>query len=636
MKKVKKLPVFCIAALLLLLIASFIGVICSNRTASADTAPRDAYDFEISKYNVTYDVAADRKIAVTEDITIHYLGYSSTGFIRDIPVNAGEQVKNVSVRELINGREHLVYYNVNIDMEYRSYVSVDIGSSSLKTNETHTYRINYNYVLTKAQEGKNKLIINPIGFGWDYNIYDANATLLLPDGYKGATCYAGKKGTDDILNFTKSTENGRTVLKAHADNLEYFCGITFDIDFEDGILKTHTDFTPYWFIIVGAVLLAVVILLKLFVFNKSKLLPVVNYEAPDKMDPLMMGKLIDNKVNGEDVTSLIYYWADKGYLKINLDNRSNPVLIRIVQNLPENSANYERDMFNSLFASGDVVEINSLKYNFYPTVNRVTAQVNKQTKGLYNNVSIGISIIFAVLGGLLLGLTPLILGMVQISLTLLYYTPMIVLVPALIIYALTETIMYNKLKLSKKKLMLFSLGIAGLCLICGVFYVLFTPSSIIGLVPKILLWIVGCAVILCSVFIVSRSKDYNEKLGDIVGFRNFILLAEKDQLEAMLEEDPQFYYHVLPYAQVLGVTDKWEEKFKGLTVQPPQWVTGSVFTDVLSFHIMNNILRNSFSRISSNMISRPSSSGLSGGGFGGGSFGGFSGGGHGGGGGRGR
>ncbi len=631
MKKVKKLPLICLAAAILLLIISVAGLFFSGKAASAETSENTSY---VQSLDAVWDIQRDREIHVSERITINF-NYNS-GFIRDIPVNGGEKVKNVKVSEIKDGKPVSVYYDVDIDLEYRNFVTVDIGDYSSKYGE-YTYLITYDYCLTKAQEGKNVLAVTPVGAGWPTDISDVKITLILPKGYKNDTaeCYIKKDNDREVLtqNIVKGTQDDRVTLSITPINgVAQNSALTFEAEFESGALKTYFDFTPYWFIIAGAILFAVIILIKLFVFNKTRILSVVNYEAPNKMDPLMMGKLIDNKVNGEDVTSLIYYWADRGYLKINLDNKTDPVLIRIVQHLPETSANYERDMFNSLFASGDVVQISLLKNSFYSTVNRVTTQVNNQTKGLYNSVSIGISIIFALLGGLLLGLAPLVLGVVQISPTLLYFTSLIALVPALIIYAFTETIMYNRLKYTKRKLTLFSIGIAALCLVCGVFYVLFTPSSLLGIVPKILISLVSLAIILSSVFVVSRTKEYNEKLGDIVGFRNFILLAEKSQLETMLEEDPQFYYHILPYAQVLGVTDIWEEKFKDITVQPPEWVTGSVFENILAFHLINSILRSSFSRIFSSMISRPSSSGLSGGGFRGGFGGG--GGGHGGGGGR--
>ena len=160
------------------------------------------------------------------------------------------------------------------------------------------------------------------------------------------------------------------------------------------------------------------------------------------------------------------------------------------------------------------------------------------------------------------------------------------------------------------------------------------PSGIIDYLPKILLFVVCCAISVLSVMLVSRTESYRKNLNNIIGFKKFIELAEKNQLEMLLEEDPQFYYHILPYAQVLGVTDKWEHKFDDLTVSPPDWLAGDLLTGYIQFSMLNSIMRSSMGKMSSAMVSSPSSSGMNGG-FGSGG-GGFSGGGFGGGGGRGR
>ena len=101
----------------------------------------------------------------------------------------------------------------------------------------------------------------------------------------------------------------------------------------------------------------------------------------------------------------------------------------------------------------------------------------------------------------------------------------------------------------------------------------------------------------------------------------------------LLDENPEYYYDILPYAQVLGVSKQWENKFAGLYMEPPSWLDShdSTITASLALHSLSRSMR-------SNMTSMPSSSGgSSGGGFsgGGGGFsgGGFSGGGSGGGGG---
>ena len=121
-------------------------------------------------------------------------------------------------------------------------------------------------------------------------------------------------------------------------------------------------------------------------------------------------------------------------------------------------------------------------------------------------------------------------------------------------------------------------------------------------------------------------------LGHILGFRNFILYTEKDKIAVMLEENPELYYHILPYAQVLGVTDEWTDKFDGLDVGSPEYVAcgANIAFNAVLWHSFYRSLNSS---MSSAMVSRPSSSG--GGRMSGGFGGGFGGGGFGGGGGRG-
>ena len=138
---------------------------------------------------------------------------------------------------------------------------------------------------------------------------------------------------------------------------------------------------------------------------------------------------------------------------------------------------------------------------------------------------------------------------------------------------------------------------------------------------------------------IARRSDFGYTLREKVeGFRMFLETAEKPRLEMLLESNPDYFYDILPYAQVLGVTKQWTKKFDGLIIREPQWLdnrSGHMFT-YSDYASMNHAVTDS-------MTSRPSSSGgggysSGGGGFssgGGGSFssGGFSGGGSGGGGG---
>ena len=73
-------------------------------------------------------------------------------------------------------------------------------------------------------------------------------------------------------------------MLTYADYLPAKNGITFQITFEEGVLTNFNEFTPFYFIIAAVIVLAALILLRLFVFNKDVLTPVVNYSAPNEMD----------------------------------------------------------------------------------------------------------------------------------------------------------------------------------------------------------------------------------------------------------------------------------------------------------------------------------------------------------------
>lgn len=632
MKKLRRAPLYFAAAFILALLTVAVLFICPQ-TKNVSAATNDSYFTHISRYDVTMDVDASRKINITEDITVDF--HRNAAMIRDIPVNAGESVKNLSINEITETGE-LTDVEYNVYYENYEVLRLDIGGDDLKFEE-HTYRIKYDYILSSSPEGENTIALAPIGAGNVRTVYDVNVKILLPDGYKDCIAFTQKNG-QKIDSFTpeSTTENGRTVLTLHVDEIDAGTALRWDLNFNAGVLGYSFDITPYYFVIAIGVLFIIIILIKLLFFNKSILTPVVNFEAPDKMDPLIMGKLIDNKVNSEDITSLIFYWADKGYVKIALpDIKENPgaepTIIRIAKELPAMSPDYEQAMYKGLFTQGDSVSPSNMAGYFAGTSLRVTKMVNERAKGLYSSMSIGISVIFALLGSIILGLAPLLIGF-TVNSALVYFYSFIAVIPALVLYGLCETVAYNKLKNKKSKSILYYCLLGLAVAACAGLYTLLIPNALIPLVPKIILSGLGFAVSAFSVIIVSRTPDYTKKLNDILGFRNFIMLVEKDRLEALIDENPQIYYHVLPYAQVLGVSDKWEDKFKDLTIPPPSWAVNDFYSSYFEFTLINSMIRHSISKINTRLVMKPSSSGLSGGSGSGGRFGGFSGGGHGGGG----
>ena len=124
--------------------------------------------------------------------------------------------------------------------------------------------------------------------------------------------------------------------------------------------------------------------------------------------------------------------------------------------------------------------------------------------------------------------------------------------------------------------------------------------------------------------ITKRTPYGLEILGKIKGFKNYLETAEKDKLEAMVIQNPNYFYDILPYTYVLGISDKWIKKFETITMQSPNWYVG---TSAFSMATFGTFMNNTMSSATTAMSSSPRSSGGS---SGGGSSGGGSGGGGGG------
>jgi uncharacterized membrane protein YgcG len=371
--------------------------------------------------------------------------------------------------------------------------------------------------------------------------------------------------------------------------------------------------------------------------KKEELLTVVNISPPKGMDPMKMGKWIDGTVNNEDITSMIYYFANKGYLTIDFTDENDPCLMTAYNDLPAIATPHEKTLFNGLFDGAAqyadrgeqrCVKVSELTGKFYEASRTAINQVPDMPT-MYEKKSI-FAYLFGPILGLLLGfLLPMFISR-RIGGGYSYLLGITFVIPlganAFIGY-MCENYRY-KWKANKRKLLRFAqLAVA---LLFSVVFVGWMAEHVMTGYEKAFL----CIGVFLTGFItrnnLTRTEEYKKELWDILGFKEFIVVTEEDKIKVMLEKDPELYYDVLPYAQVLGVTDVWEEKFANITIEPPTWCYGTHFT-FFDYMIINRCMRTAMHVA----LSVPQSQGggrFIGGSGGGGRFGGFGGGGFGGGG----
>ena len=82
--------------------------------------------------------------------------------------------------------------------------------------------------------------------------------------------------------------------------------------------------------------------------------------------------------------------------------------------------------------------------------------------------------------------------------------------------------------------------------------------QILYLISFIAIFITGLFTI-----IMEKKTDYGEIIhAKVLGFKNYLNIAQKDELDTMVEKNSNYFYDILPYAYVLGVSDKWIKNFE--------------------------------------------------------------------------
>lgn len=80
-----------------------------------------------------------------------------------------------------------------------------------------------------------------------------------------------------------------------------------------------------------------------------------------------------------------------------------------------------------------------------------------------------------------------------------------------------------------------------------------------------------------------RTTDGNEILGRIRGFKRFLETAEKEELEKMLYQNPNYFFDMLPYAYSLDVLSKWISRFETINIKAPNWYESNNSFSINSF-----------------------------------------------------
>lgn len=594
---------------------------------------------KVHSYDVVVNISKDRKVRVVETFEIEFLRYGLKMFYRSLPV---ESARYFDISATCAGNDKFSFY-VADNPEISGFIDINCVGGVAK-NRKWTYVISYTVENgANAATGENSMRLDVIGFGASVPMHNVTATVHFPYATTLENCKTYKGyGVDTPTDLNNTLSDDGKTFTFSVDKLEVNYVEEYDIWAADGVMLefalTGGTFDNYhktrfftdgllWLLPFAAVGIGAVVVLRFFFRKKQEIIPIVNVKAPNGMDPLKMGKWLDGIVDTEDVTSMIYYFAHNGYLDIDFKDEDNPVLKKKAD-LPNDAPVYQKTLFNGLFKDGTEAAVSDLKEAYYTSVDKATKQV--PSVKMYDKQSVFAYVASGVIATLVAFFTGLLLSSLRIGNGYGDLSGLAFIFPVaaiLVIGFLRENYRY---KWKKGVLLAVKIVEIVIAVLFGLVYLFFISNHVMTEYEKLCICLLVYAALFLGMSTLSRREDYVKTLGDIVGFKEFIVVTEEDKIKFMLQDNPQLFYEVLPYAQVLGVTDEWENKFANIVIEPPTWCCGTHFT-FFDYMIINRCMRTAMHVA----LTRPEGQG--GGRFigrsgGGGHFGGFGGGGFGGGG----
>lgn len=583
----------------------------------------------IKNFDINLKVQDDGIIQVYQKLNV-YFDYSSHGIYATIPSNYTMTWSKDDVKSYYFPVSDIKVKNFPFEVDHQfDGVLIQIGDADkyIKGNQT----FEYSYQIKTRDLGlaqKQMLYYDLVGSGWSLPIEKVSFNIEMPKNFSAKPEFFGPSSNSKIQYTIKDNK----IITGSMDSaLSYGKALTIKLDLPDNYFDYPTN---HLFNIIGLGIMVLLLIVSLVFYiprRRVKLTPVIEFKAPNGLSSAQLSYLYNNGVVFKKMSSLIIYWASKGYLSIEeLNHKKQLYLFTKIKDIDENEMYYEKELFNKFFKR-DKVKSDKIPEEFSKSM--ATARFPyknyfENEQPLFNKKNI-----FMI--KLLTFLTSFALGFYTFLMAYEYYG---MLVYAAIYAAISFILSFilntwyvsiiDSLYIKKTFKKIIKLIISYVLYL--VLFLVFTVSlhefdANYGLLIYVFMFM---SIIFISL-IRRRSDEGIIILERILGLKDFINTAEKERLEELVNENPEYFYEILPYAYVLDVSNKWSKKFEGISIPKPEWYDSNI--DVIDVLIISSLINNSMNSINNSITSSFAKSvssgsggfssgggGTSGGGFGGG------------------
>lgn len=452
-----------------------------------------------------------------------------------------------------------------------SSIQVRLGSDITEHVGDHVLTFKYkipNVVKPVMDEKTNKsrLTLNlPLLSGFEYPVGSVSLTVMLPETIEGYPTFKSTYHPDDIDKILSVTVSNNMITGLITTPLKDHETLTMTMvvpdSMFDGVNNYVREGNPE---VVPMLCLAGAALLYWILFLRGTPLMRVRRNSPP--EGITAGELGSRlTMAGTDLTAMVFSWAQMGYILIQLDDRGR-VWLHKKMDMGNERNPFEIKTFQTLFGRRDIVDGTGTRY---ASVAQKLKKLNPARKTMVHP-KCGNTNIFR---GLMCA--------VQLFCGICYAMNFIDLVAMQVILAialgalgaatgwLIQSGMY-RLHLRFKLPVIASLVLSVLWVLLGVW----AGQWIIGLCSALSQLLAG----LMAAYGGRRSELGRQNATMILGLRHYLKTVDRAEVKRIQENDPEYFYNLLPFAMALGVENAFAQRFSKQKMAPCPYFTCGVKT----------------------------------------------------------
>lgn len=460
-----------------------------------------------------------------------------------------------------------------------------------ESNIKYTITLEYCYDLSDDVQGANAFVLpffdeyKPAYFTYNNKaeIAKLNVKIKMPKDFdSGAVGIYFGDANVSVSSDLQITENTIRFAVPFKDIGSYNIKIPLD----DGYFVTEVTYYPFYWIFFGAIGVLILICLgATFVMRGRKPVCPVEIEPP-VVNPMHYSAYWHGYPHRKDVSTIILHWARLGCIKISKDGKKDLVLTKL-KPLPDDCSGAEKRYFDCLFKYGNEFHSKQTRglhnYSRKNDIRKKVADLIEESEKPTPFVA-GVEwtrmfllvicvVIVAVLFAYFMTLSGDWIFMTALSMFLFIgIVPLVKLTPAL----------REVDKMKQRNPRYYKLGrivcLGAFIPFIIIFWIFVTTQYMgvydyAGLTFIVIGWVLACLYVL-PLFLKKRTQEAQKLYGRMLGFAQFIRLAKVPEMERILKDNPDYYYDVLPYCMIMGLSKKLDVQMRDLHVAVPDWAEG--------------------------------------------------------------